>query len=134
MNNSFYLQHDYASRNDQKILKLRFKFGWEGYGLFWAICETMAEDTTGYIDRGAIGGLSVGYNVDSQKLHDLFDYCVGIELFHKCGHGNYFNQRILDHKKKRLFFSEKGKQGADKHWNNSGGNSGGNRVPSSACW
>jgi hypothetical protein len=113
---SFYIQHDYSARNDQKILQLRFKFGWEGYGIFWAICETMAEDTTGYINREAIGGLSISYGVAIDKLQIIFDYCVEIKLFHICEHGNYYNQRILDHKKERLFYSEKGIEGNIKRW------------------
>jgi hypothetical protein len=127
---TFYIRHDYSARNDQKILQLRFKFGWEGYGLFWAICETMAEDTTGYINRGAIGGLSAGYGVAMELLQSVFDYCVEIGLFHVCEHNNYFNQRILEHKKERLFYSEKGILGNIKRWGNRPANRPANRKDS----
>ena len=54
---TYYFSHDYNARNDQRILQLRFKFGWEGYGIYWALLETMAEDEIGDINREAIVGL-----------------------------------------------------------------------------
>ncbi len=40
---AYYFSHDSNARNDQKIIKLRMKYGWEGYGLYWAIIETLRE-------------------------------------------------------------------------------------------
>lgn len=43
---AYYFAHDCNARQDEKILALRMKHGWEGYGLFWAIIErlrTMAD-------------------------------------------------------------------------------------------
>ena len=44
MNNFF--SHDSNARNDDKILALRMKHGWEGYGLFWAIVEKLRDSST----------------------------------------------------------------------------------------
>jgi len=38
---TFYLSHDYNSRNDSKIKKLLSKHGYTGYGIFWAIVEDL---------------------------------------------------------------------------------------------
>jgi hypothetical protein len=92
--------------------------------LFWAICETMASDTTGYINRGAIGGLSVSFGIEAEKLQKIIDYCIEIKLFSQCEHGNYFNQRILDHKKIRHFLSKNGTLGNEKRWGKRAGNRG----------
>jgi len=54
---SFYFDHDYNARNDQKILELRSEFGWHGYGLYFAILENLCE-ANGYLTRESIGGLS----------------------------------------------------------------------------
>lgn len=45
---AYYFSHDANARNDEKILSLRRKFGWEGYGIFWAIVEKLrdSEDYT----------------------------------------------------------------------------------------
>ena len=61
---TFYFQHDYSARNDERILELRAEFGWEGYGIYWAILESIAENTNGGINRVAIGG----YNYPNVKI------------------------------------------------------------------
>lgn len=38
---TFYFSHDYNSRNDEKIRKLLFKHGYEGYGIYWALIENL---------------------------------------------------------------------------------------------
>lgn len=43
MKETFYFSHDYNSRNDEKILKLIQKEGWEGYGIYWALIEKLYE-------------------------------------------------------------------------------------------
>lgn len=40
---TFYFSHDSNAANDDKILALRMKHGWEGYGLFWALIERLRE-------------------------------------------------------------------------------------------
>ena len=40
---SYYFQHDCNARQDEKILALRMKHGWEGYGLYWALIEKLRE-------------------------------------------------------------------------------------------
>lgn len=40
---AYYFSHDSNARNDEKILALRMKHGWEGYGLYWALIERMRE-------------------------------------------------------------------------------------------
>lgn len=40
-----YFSHDSAARDDEKILALRMKHNWEGYGLYWAIVEKLREAT-----------------------------------------------------------------------------------------
>lgn len=41
MKDTYYFSHDYNSRNDHKIKKLISKYGYAGYGLFWAIIEDL---------------------------------------------------------------------------------------------
>jgi hypothetical protein len=44
MKKNYYFQHDFGARNDDKIIALRIKHSWEGYGLFWAIIEKLWEN------------------------------------------------------------------------------------------
>ncbi len=40
-----YIKHDSNARNDPKILLLRAEHKWDGYGLYWAICEILREQS-----------------------------------------------------------------------------------------
>ena len=66
MKTSFYFDHDYNARNDQKILELRSEYGWAGYGIYFAIIEVLCE-SNGEIKRGALGGLSLGLSMDNRS-------------------------------------------------------------------
>lgn len=55
-----YYSHDSAARDDEKILALRMKHGWEGYGLYWALVEKLRE-ATDY-------KLTIDYNVIAYDL------------------------------------------------------------------
>lgn len=123
MNNSFYFQHDYNARNDQKILELRAEYGAEGYGIWWMLLETLAEQDEG-IDRGAIGGLSLAYGVDKQRLLAIIDFCIDLGLLYEQD-GYLKNKRMDAHKNWRNELQEAGKKGAEKRWkrqNNRGAN------------
>ena len=112
---TFYFQHDYNARNDDKILELRSKYGAEGYGIFWMIIETMAENENGGAKAGLIGGVSLGYGVDKERLIEVFEYCLEIGLFYEDA-GYYYSKRLLTHKEFRKSLSENGAIGAAKRW------------------
>ena len=38
-----YFPHDSDARSDDKIIALRIKHKWEGYGLYWALIEKLRE-------------------------------------------------------------------------------------------
>jgi hypothetical protein len=109
MKNSFYFDHDYSARNDQKILELRAEYGWQGYGIYFAILEILCE-SKGYIKREAFAGLSLGLNKDKSELITLIEFCLKITLFLENEKGIY-SQRILDHLAFREKLSEAGSKG-----------------------
>lgn len=39
-----YFSHDYASRDDEKIRNVMFQFGWEGYGIYWGLVESLYQN------------------------------------------------------------------------------------------
>lgn len=119
MKDSYYFQHDYNARNDDKILELRGEYGNEGYAVFFYCLETMAERGDGYIIGGLIGGLSLGYGVTKAWLLGFLDKCVEIGAFEKDEKG-YFSPRMIQHIKLRNSFKLSGKKGADKRWGNRG--------------
>ena len=112
---TFYFQHDYNARNDDKILELRATFGAEGYGIFWMLIETMAENENGGAKAGLMGGLSLGYGVAKDKLLAVITYCLEIGLLYE-EQGCYYSKRLLTHKQFRKVLSENGSAGAAKRW------------------
>ena len=109
---SYWFKHDHNARGDEKILELRSEFGAEGYGVFWMIVETMAENSNGGVKASLIGGLSLGYGVAKDRLQSIFDVCTRIGLFFE-KEGYYFSNRMLRHKEERKYFSEMGKLGVE---------------------
>jgi hypothetical protein len=43
MKEVFYFPHDYNAQNDPKIIDMMFDLGWEGFGLYWALIELLAQ-------------------------------------------------------------------------------------------
>lgn len=115
-----WFKHDNTSLTDQKILALRFKYGMEGYGIFWALMETMHQDSTGYINREAIGGLSIVYGVPIDKLNGIVDFCIKTGLLHQCEHGNVFSERMKAQKAELAESTTNGRKGAEIRWKNRG--------------
>ena len=111
MKNTFYFPHDYDASTDRKIVKLRTKFGWKGYGVYWAIIEALARED-GYMDRGGIG-VAIG----DVTTDPIIDYCLEIDLLGK-NEEELFSHRLLEHIKIRQKFIKAGKRGAKKRWGN----------------
>lgn len=114
----YFFDHDYTARNDDKILELRADFGAEGYGIFWMVVETMAENENGGAKASLMGGLSYGYGVAKDQLIAVVAKCLEVGLFYEID-GYYFSKRMLQHKTFRKAFSDNGKEGAKKRWGNS---------------
>jgi len=123
---SFYFPHDNNAVNDIKILALREKYSWEGYGIFWGILETMSRND-GYIQHTLIGGLSLGYGVTKKWLSEYLSFCYEIGVFNMDEKG-YFSNRMNKHLELRKTYINSGKKGADIRWGNRGGNRGGNST------
>jgi len=109
MKNSFYFDHDYNARNDQKILELRAEFGWEGYGIFFALLECLCE-SKGFINMEALAGLSLGLSIPKDRLKLILDFCVKTGLLNENKNEVYSN-RILEHLQYRQKLSEYGSLG-----------------------
>lgn len=113
--NSLYFRHDYNARNDERLLGLRAEFGYEGVGIYWALVESMAESTDGFLNGGAMGGLSVGLGIEKKKLTDIVEFCKKLGLFYE-KEDLFSSKRILAHKNEIEIQRESGKKGAKARW------------------
>ena len=88
MKKAYYFSHDRNARNDEKIMKLRSEYGWEGYGLYFALLEILFETEKQKISFDNIKFLSYNLNVKQKKLEQFINYCCTVELLKK--DENYF--------------------------------------------
>ena len=109
--NTFYFDHDYNTRQDQKIMALVANYKMEGYGVFWSCIEIMATDTDGYLQAEAIPAIEASLSVAQGWLKPYLEWCVSMQLFKKCEHGNYYSERILEHKAYRQKLAINGQKG-----------------------
>lgn len=111
---AYYFSHDSNARNDDKILELRSKFGYEGYGIFWAIIEVLRDQTNYSYETEKINGLSIAINVDKVLLSEILNYCIKISLFVE-NNGFFYSEslmvRISKIDESRLKRAEAGRKG-----------------------
>lgn len=68
-----YFQHDYRSRLDKKLLKIRMKHGWSGIGIYWALTE-MLHEGNGFIEMD-IETIAFELQCDEQIVKDIIEIC-----------------------------------------------------------
>lgn len=92
---TFYFKHDANAMSDLKIKALRRSFGWEGYGWFWFLVETLrseADYTLSYTDF-VFESLSEDMKCEPSKVKTFIDHCIHCGLFKKDGE-KFFSPRL----------------------------------------
>lgn len=125
---NIYFSHDSNARNDDKILALRMKHGWEGYGLYWAIVEKL-RDSSDYTCVKDYNLIAFDLRSDAAKIKSIVED-FGLFAFTddgKCLYSESLMRRmeLKDDQSKKL--SAAGKKGNEIRWNKTG-RSGGDRV------
>lgn len=114
-----YFSHDSNARNDDKILALRMKMGWAGYGLFWAIVEKLREGRD-YMCVKDYNVIAFDLRCDAAQIKQVVED-FGLFAFTddgKCFYSESLCQRMLpvdEEKRKRAEAGRKG--GLRKHEN-----------------
>lgn len=115
----FYFKHDFDASRDSKIIKLRQAYGWEGYGVFWALLEILASNEHHHLETD-YNALAWSLRADAEMLKHLVE---DFELFAFTeDRGTFYSKRMitqlesLDELRKKR--SEAGKKGNAKRWKN----------------
>ena len=77
---AYYFSHDSNARNDYKISELRAEYGWEGYGLYWGIIETLSESSNYTYPKKLLAGLAISLNYPLDKLKSFLKRCFELNL------------------------------------------------------
>ncbi|WP_127846177.1 Lin1244/Lin1753 domain-containing protein [Psychroflexus aestuariivivens] len=116
---AYYFSHDSNARQDEKILALRMKHGWEGYGIYWAIIEKLRDesDFTCVKDYNVI---AFDLRTDAAIIKSIVED-FRLFQFTECGKRFYSESLMkrMDAKKQK---SEKAKKAAEKRWGRSAKN------------
>lgn len=110
MKETYYFSHDYGARNDEKIVKLLSKEGWEGYGIYWAIIEKLYE-ADGWIVKD-YDAIAFDMRTDSERIKRIIE---GYNLF--VGKEKIYSNSVLARLRKRKGKSEQARQSANLRWN-----------------
>jgi uncharacterized protein YdaU (DUF1376 family) len=112
MAETFYFSHDYDSRQDEKIKNLIYHYGFEGYGIFWALIEDL------YINENMLKcdykRIAYEFRVDEIKVKSIINE---FGLFTIEGDNFYsisINKRLDFRNEKKV----KAKLSAEKRWKN----------------
>lgn len=112
MKETFYFPHDYNAFNDEKIVRLRRKYGLEGYGIYWALCERLVNSSEGRLLLSDLEDIAFDMRVECERIADAVH---SFELFKT--DGTYFwSNRLLEFFKKKEEKSAKAKSAAKIRW------------------
>lgn len=113
INTSFYFSHDTNSRSDEKIIALRIKHDWKGYGLFWAIIEKLSESNN-YMCVCDYNIIAYDLRTDASTIKSIIND-FGLFSFTEDGKRFYSDRlnRCMDYRNEK---SVKAKVSANKRW------------------
>jgi uncharacterized protein YdaU (DUF1376 family) len=108
-----YFNHDSNARNDYRIIKLRAKLGYEGYGIFWSLLEML------FIEENKIciedyDALAFGLQCDANKLKQVIEDFDLFVIEDNC----FYSKRLNNHIEEINNKSKKAKESINKRWNN----------------
>ena len=112
MSDTFYFSHDYNSRSDEKIKKLIYKHGFEGYGLYWAIIEELYQNANAM--RLECERIAYELRTDEERIASIIN---DFDLF--VTDGEFFHSTSIEKRlKMRNEKSRKASESAKARWSN----------------
>jgi len=108
-----YFNHDSSARTDLRIIKLRAKLGYEGYGVFWALLELLfTEENKLCVDD--YSEIAFGLQTDPKILKQVIEDFDLFTVEDDCFYSKRLNKQIEEINSK----SNKAKENASKRWKN----------------
>ena len=71
MKDAYYFSHDSNARNDQRLMKVRMKYGMEGYGIYFGIIEILREQSDYKLGSCQFESIAFDLRVDVKKVEDI---------------------------------------------------------------
>ncbi len=125
MKDAYYFSHDTNAKSDPKIMAMRNVYKGEGYGWYWIIVETLAEQSGYKLQQKewVYNALAMAMQCDVNTAKEFIHRCVDeFELFESDGDyfwSNSLIRRMEKKEEKRRKRAEAGKKGAEARWGDS---------------
>lgn len=107
---TFYFSHDYTARSDEKIKNLIYDFGYQGYGIYWALIEELYQNANAL--QTNYKRIAFDMRVDENTIKSIIEnfdlFIVENDFF-----GSLSVQRRLDMRNDK---STKARESAQKRW------------------
>ena len=108
-----YFNHDSSARFDIRVIKLREKLSYEGYGVFWAVLELLfTEENKLCIED--YNSLAFGLQCDAEVLKQVIEDFDLFVIEDDC----FYSKRLYRHIEDINTKSNKAKESVKKRWNN----------------
>ena len=108
-----YFNHDSVARLDIRVIKLRSKLSYEGYGIFWAVLELLFTEENKLCVED-YDSLAFGLQCDPKILKQVIE---DFDLF-VVEDGCFYSRRLNNHIEDINNKSNKAKESINKRWNN----------------
>lgn len=81
-----YFSHDANARSDGKIIKVRLRYGMEGYGIYFALLEMMSSENDYALPYTDEQFAAIAYDLHTDvDIGEFVGYCVNVGLFETDG-------------------------------------------------
>ena len=97
MKDAYYFSHDSNARNDQRLMKLRMKYGPEGYGVYFMIIEILRDIENYTLHISDLESICFDIRSDNDKVLDIIKNYNLFEF-----EGDYFYSRSLTRRMEKL--------------------------------
>ena len=71
MKDAYYFPHDSNARNDQRLLRVRMKYGMEGYGIYFGIIEILREQANYTLSFDDLESIAFDLRVELNVIEDI---------------------------------------------------------------
>lgn len=107
---NLFFKHEFNSRNDPKLLKIKRKLKMEGIGIYWCLIEILYE-RNGYLRPEELEDICYFEHIDTEKAKEV----MKLAEFKKSENG-YYLSGVIKRIEKREEYSMKQRTKANKRW------------------
>ncbi len=111
MKETFYFSHDYNAQWDTNIEDMRYDMWWEWYGIYWALVERLAQDSSHKLPTNY---KRIAFSMQSHE--DRIQMVVENYKLFEVKNGYFWSNRLLQHFAEREEKKKKAQESAQKRW------------------